>query len=346
MAPVPTLSVLMACHNHGHFLPRAIASVLGQTRMPDEIVLIDDGSTDRTGEIMRDCVARHPGRARFIRNDKNAGIIGVVQQGVDAMQGDYIAFCAADDVLFPKFCENAMRLLEAHPQAALFTALGRSIDEAGRDLGLDTGPVPADAASSLSPEACARKLVEHDSWFLGYTTVYRRAALTALGPYDSRLGPFFDNFTSRILSMKHGACFAPEPLAAARKAPSTFSATFSSDPAVMAEIGKLAMELLREKYRDFVPADYAEAFERRFRYLTGSSVVHWGAAALSARLKEVTATERAYGIPWLFDGAALIAKAILFWCYRRGEIMTTFRQRSLNRALARRWPPGRFNCPI
>jgi len=340
---VPTLSIMIACHNQERLLPRAIASVFGQTRSPDEVLLIDDGSDDGTSAIMAECAAKHPGRARRIRNERPSGIIPVVQQGVDAMQGDYITFCAADDRLFPRFCETAMGLLENHPEAAVFTSLGRSMDEEGRDLGLDTGPIPSEIAGYLSPELCRTRLIELDGWFLGYTTIYRRQALRAIGPYDSGLGPFFDNFTSRILAMRHGACFVPEPLAAARKSPSTFSATHSSDPSVMAGVGKRAIEMMRGPYKHFVPEAYVQVFERRFRYLTGSSVAHWSVAEITRRFREATGSETAFGIPAIFDFAALLAKLILFWAYRRGDFVTTLRQRQLHRRLARLWPPGTYD---
>jgi len=338
-----TLSILIACHNHARYLRRSVESVLAQTRLPNEILLVDDASSDDTGAIMAEIAALDPARIRLIRNLTNAGLIGVVQQGVDAMRSDYVTFCAADDWLFPEFCETAMRLLEAHPEAAIFNALGRSIDDAGRDLGLDTGPVPASIAGYLSPGACRALVLEHDSWFLGYTAVYRRDALRAMGRYDPELGSFFDNFVSRMLAMRHGACFAPVPLAAARKASGTYSATVSSDPEKMKAIGERALHLMRSAQADVVPAEYYPVFERRFRYLMGSSVVHWGAIELKRRLALVVGREDGFGLPRLFDLAALIAKAAMFVAYRRSDALAMFRRWLSRRRFEARWPPGTFD---
>jgi glycosyltransferase involved in cell wall biosynthesis len=338
-----SLSILIACRNHARYLRRSIDSVLAQTRLPDEILLIDDASSDETSAIMTLVAARDPARIRFVRNTTNVGLIGVVQQGVDAMTGDYVTFCAADDWLFPDFCEKAMRLLEAHPQAAIFNSLGRSIDDAGRDLGLDSGPVPTTVGGYLSPSACRAFILENDSWFLGYTAVYRREALRALGRYDPSLGSFFDNFVSRMLVMRHGACFIPEPLAAARKASETYSATVSSDPEKMIAIGQRAAELMRTIHADVVPDAYLSVFERRFRYLMGSSVVHWSSVEIARRLALATGRDGAFGLPGIFKLAALVAKAVMFIAYRHVDALATFRRWLLRRQFESRWPPRSFD---
>lgn len=106
------ISAIIPCYNAEPFLAEAIESVLKQTRPVGEIIVVDDGSTDRSAEI-----ARSYG-ARVISIGRNSGSAAARNAGIDAACGDLIAWLDADDYWNCNHCEVVCGLLEHHQDAA------------------------------------------------------------------------------------------------------------------------------------------------------------------------------------------------------------------------------------
>jgi glycosyltransferase involved in cell wall biosynthesis len=94
----PLVSIIMPCYNSEAFVDEAIRSVLRQTLQDFELIVIDDGSTDRSAEIL----ARHGDRIRVI-SQANQGVSAARNAGINAAQGDFIAFLDSDDFWEPDF---------------------------------------------------------------------------------------------------------------------------------------------------------------------------------------------------------------------------------------------------
>lgn len=100
---VPTVSVVIPAYNAEGFLARAIRSVLAQTRPPSEIVIVDDGSTDRTREIAESFGAS----VRCIRQN-NRGAAAARNRGIEESKGSFIAFLDSDDEWLPERLEKTL----------------------------------------------------------------------------------------------------------------------------------------------------------------------------------------------------------------------------------------------
>src|SRR5262244_1882053 len=94
MVQAPTLSVVLPNYNHAHLLPRAIAALLAQERPPDEIIVVDDGSTDDSRAVIAQMAARAPA-IRVLLNDKNLGVVRTQNRALEAASGRYIYLAAA-----------------------------------------------------------------------------------------------------------------------------------------------------------------------------------------------------------------------------------------------------------
>jgi glycosyltransferase involved in cell wall biosynthesis len=111
--PMPLVSVIMPCYNSEAFLAEAIHSVLAQTFQQFELIVIDDGSTDRSAEILAD----HGDRIRVI-SQANQGVSAARNAGIAAAKGDFIAFLDSDDYWESDFL-GAMVEGMADPQTAI-----------------------------------------------------------------------------------------------------------------------------------------------------------------------------------------------------------------------------------
>jgi len=108
---MPNLSVVIALFNKAAYIKRTIESILWQTVLPQEIIIVDDGSTDGGGEIVESF--QNP-RIRLIRQ-KNQGVSVARNNGVKESKGELIAFLDADDAWKPRFLEVILNLKQKIP---------------------------------------------------------------------------------------------------------------------------------------------------------------------------------------------------------------------------------------
>ena len=100
-----SVAVIIPTYNYGRFISQAVESVLGQTRLPDEVIVVDDGSTDETKQI----VAAFGDRIRYIRQE-NAGVCAARNRGVNESSSEIGAFLDADDSMESKSLEKQLPL--------------------------------------------------------------------------------------------------------------------------------------------------------------------------------------------------------------------------------------------
>lgn len=106
---VPSVSVVIPTYNRAHLLGRAIKSVLDQTYTDFELIVVDDGSTDGTSEVVK---SFNDSRLRFIRTEPNRGASAARNTGIQAAQGEYIAFNDSDDEWLPQKLEKQVKFFE------------------------------------------------------------------------------------------------------------------------------------------------------------------------------------------------------------------------------------------
>lgn len=114
---MPRVSVIIPTHNRFDLLPHAIDSVLGQTFKDFELIVVDDGSTDETQDLLRSYEAK--GRLRGIRIEKRQGGNAARNAGLRLARGEFLAFLDDDDIWIPKKLESQLRVLERAPGVAL-----------------------------------------------------------------------------------------------------------------------------------------------------------------------------------------------------------------------------------
>lgn len=123
MAQLPTVSALMAAYNYEQYVGRAIQSALEQDYPPDrlEVVVVDDGSTDGTADVVRELAAAHPGRVRLVQQ-ANAGYVAATTRALSEGRGDVLALLDADDVWLPHKTRRQVEMLTAAPDVGMVFA--------------------------------------------------------------------------------------------------------------------------------------------------------------------------------------------------------------------------------
>lgn len=106
------VSVVMPVYNGALYLKEAVDSIISQTHTNFELIIINDGSTDNSEEII---LSYDDTRIRYIVNEKNSGICVTLNKGLDAAQGKYIARMDCDDISVPERLQKQLEYMEQHP---------------------------------------------------------------------------------------------------------------------------------------------------------------------------------------------------------------------------------------
>jgi glycosyltransferase involved in cell wall biosynthesis len=144
---MPAVSVMMVCYNAAPTLPWALGSLLAQTSNDWECIFVDDGSTDRSFDIV---VGLGDPRIRAFRFDTNRGRGAARQFALEQAEGDYLCFLDADDWMYPWRVQTELDFLEAEPKVALVSS-GWGIQDSDGNLAGIRGDVNGDKPQVFSP---------------------------------------------------------------------------------------------------------------------------------------------------------------------------------------------------
>lgn len=137
----PRVSVVVPVFNRQDYIGSAIESVLAQSFADFELLVVDDGSTDRTPEIVQSY--RDP-RIRLISHPHNLGIPTSRNRGLESARGEYIATLDSDDWAHPQRLQRQVAFLDSHPEHALVGSWIGRINSDGRSYRIQTRPLRAE----------------------------------------------------------------------------------------------------------------------------------------------------------------------------------------------------------
>jgi glycosyltransferase involved in cell wall biosynthesis len=201
----PLVSVVIPAYNQGEYLGEAIQSALNQTFQDYEIIVVNDGSTDNTSEI----ISHYQGQIIDIYQE-NRGLSGARNTAIANARGEFIALLDSDDVWLPEFLEKTVALLSNDPQASMVCSGYSFIDSQGNEIGVPNLKV---APPNLVPSA----------------VIFRKSLATEVGLFDEEIGPVADTaLWMRLLSIGSLMCI-PEALIKYRR----HSSNMSKDPTTM-----------------------------------------------------------------------------------------------------------------
>lgn len=170
------VSAIITGYNYANFLPDAIESVLGQTRIPDEIIVVDDGSTDHTAEV----VARYVDRGvRYVYRE-NGGAGAARNTGIRESKGDWIAFLDGDDRWLPDKLAVQLAHAERNPTVGLVTGSERQVFASGGEP-YDVRRKPVGAAD-FYPRILIENTIGNPS-----LTLVRRECFERVGLFDETM---------------------------------------------------------------------------------------------------------------------------------------------------------------
>jgi glycosyltransferase involved in cell wall biosynthesis len=182
MAKEPLVSVCVPAHNVERFLAEAIGSILGQSYRELEVVLIDDGSTDGTAEVIG--TLSDP-RLRALALEPSVGGFEAMNRAIGAASGELVAVYHADDVYEPEIVAREVAYLQRHPRAGAVFCLDHYIDAGGRIFGGTDLPRELAGRDELGYEQIFPFLLRNKNVLLRCPTfMTRRSVLDEVGLFD------------------------------------------------------------------------------------------------------------------------------------------------------------------
>lgn len=170
----PHVSVVIPAYNAQRYLADSLDSVLAQTFREFECIVVDDGSTDRTPQMIDDLARRD---LRFRRlTIPHGGIVKALNAGIEVARGRYIARTDADDICLPPRFERQVQYLDAHPECVVLGSKVTLVDPFNATLW--------DVDVKADHEAIETELLRGNGWAVVHpSTMLRRSAVLAAGGY-------------------------------------------------------------------------------------------------------------------------------------------------------------------
>ncbi|MDB9527020.1 glycosyltransferase [Oscillatoria sp. CS-180] len=215
------ISVIIASYNYGSYLAEAVESVLRQIRLPDEILISDDASTDHTPEIAEFYRRRYPDLIRTNRNETNLGIVSHFNKAIELVSGDYVVFLGADNRFRSDFIERTAAVLDGKEEVAIaysdFALFGQRASIIFDQFPPERrGPIKLNSFYTIQfpdfDETSRRQLLEEGNFIHG-SSMFRRQAFDQAGGYlDKENRPEDYDLFRRIVSQGWQAERVPHPI--------------------------------------------------------------------------------------------------------------------------------------
>jgi glycosyltransferase involved in cell wall biosynthesis len=292
-----TVTVQMTNFNHSKYIGEALDSVISQTYLPLEIIVIDDASTDNSVEIIQQFQRRCP-LIKLFRNGENRGVEKNVETLVQLAAGDFIAPISADDKWLPGLLNASVAVLKKNPDAGLCCSDPIYFDDTGNARAIRLAWL--NQPGFLTPDAFADAI--KGGFIYGHTSVVNKAKLIQCGGFDLKLKWHCDWFAYLALAFRFGLCYVPEPFSAMREHISTYSSSGRNDWQQQKRVIADAITLMKSPLHH----DLLHLFTR------GNVMAHFGDEAVMAVIE--------YPELWDAETMTLIEKQLINYPYQLEQI--------------------------
>ena len=204
------ITMVIFTYNHAHYLPTQIAAIIRQGPIVSRIIVVNDGSTDNTADVLAKIQINEP-RLMVKNLTDNVGWMQAAHIGVSYVDTDFFAFAAADDFLMPDWAEKSLSAIQSAPDIGICLSRTFTANETSNTLTKTILPKRLRGAV-LSPKDFHRSLMQYGFWADSNTVLMRRSAYDEKFVEFESAGAFADGLTMCVLGLKAGAVVVDEPL--------------------------------------------------------------------------------------------------------------------------------------
>jgi glycosyltransferase involved in cell wall biosynthesis len=248
----PSLSVTVTNYNQAKFVSACLEAILKQSVRAQEIIVIDDCSTDNSVDVIQEIARKYP-EIKFHCNEVNRGALYTINRALEMATGEFVCLCAADDEILPGCFEHSLRILAEYPQAGLSCGICRFVN-LDRGLSYYLGLGVAEKPSYFSPREMEERIREGRLLVFTATQMARRRVLIEAGKFIGDLRWHCDWFAFFVAGFRHGICFVPEVIGEFRVLSSSYSQQGMRKWKTQVPVLRRILEKLDEpQYQDVAP---------------------------------------------------------------------------------------------
>jgi glycosyltransferase involved in cell wall biosynthesis len=267
----PTIAVVIPNYNDSNSLKQCLDSVFKQDDIPDQVLVVDDQSTDNSLDVIKEYLRDIPS-AELVINANRLGTMGALNEGLKRVTADYALFLSSNDYLKPGIFAHARSCISVDGYPGVWSAMVSTIDEQGRQSYIYPSPVISLKDTYLMPDECIRLALLIGHWFTGTTLIYHCETLKKIGGFDLTYKGLADMLAALTVASIKGASFSPEPFGVMRLHAGGLMSRTSNDLAgldvildrMVDEGPKLSPQLFTQKFCDVM--------QRRIRFTAIRSI--------------------------------------------------------------------------
>lgn len=219
-------TVLMPNFNHARYLPESLDAIFSQSLAPQEVIIIDDASTDQSVELIKEYQKRYP-QLLLIQNKVNQGPVKALNIGLKHAKSTFLAFCSADDQVLPGFFEECEKWLHHYPNAGIccsdpsFFIDKKPYHFQRRSICQETQP------TLFSTDRIDRLFLYTSFWIPSHASLFRKAAVLHHNGFDERLHHLSDWYLNIKIAMTHDLIYVPHSFGAFRLSSHSYGARWN-----------------------------------------------------------------------------------------------------------------------
>ena len=204
------ITVVIFTYNHAHYLPIQLASIIRQGESVSRIIVVNDGSTDDTADVLAKIQLNEP-RLMVKNLAENVGWMKAAHIGLSYVDTEFFSFAAADDFLMPDWAERSLNALRSAPNIGM--CLSRTYTARETSAALSKTVLPKRLRGAvLTPTGFRRSVIQYGSWMESNTMLIRRSAYDEQFVEFASTGAFADGLTMYVLGLKAGVVVVDKPL--------------------------------------------------------------------------------------------------------------------------------------
>ncbi|MGQ9426561.1 glycosyltransferase [Gilvimarinus sp. F26214L] len=187
------VTVVIPSYNHGLYVAQAIHSVMEQSMDNVELIVIDDGSTDASRDVIAALHTDYNGAFRYLARE-NRGLVATLQEGLDLASGEYFCELASDDYLHPENLARRTAGLDANPEAVMVFTDGLNVDKDGNVI----GPITKERIKAVYRSANPIPQILNNNTPVFATGLVRTDALRRCGGFDADTFRYYEDIDTPI----------------------------------------------------------------------------------------------------------------------------------------------------
>lgn len=269
----PKVSILIISYNQERYVAETLEGALAQQYESLEIIVADDGSSDRTPAIISEFAAAHPGRIVPVLHPVNTGISANCNRGLRACSGELIAFFGGDDLMLPGKVEAQVAWFQDSPNGVLCGTLSEDFSDDGKPCLQQPGN--AADASGTGP----LNFIQRKRPLSGTTLMFRALAVPPHG-FDERVSMASDNLFCTELLVGGGSYGCVDGLYTKRRVHG-FNASHNQDKIFSDQ--ELAYQIFAKRYPEYAAA-CERAIAEHVYYYQGVAKMRLGENGVAAAL--------------------------------------------------------------